>query len=319
MSLPVVVMPGLATAFALTAVLGLVGVPTLARLGGQHVREQGPASHQKKAGTPTSGGILFLVSTAAAVLAWQTHSTAALLVLGLTIAFGLVGGADDLLKMRRRASLGLRGRDKLLLTTAIVVAFVWAAQRYAGLDTRVIVPVTGAEPALGLLFLPFVWVVVLGTTSAVNLADGADGLATGLAIAALGAFAAITLHTGPWSLTAFCLTLAGALVAFLLYNLHPARVFMGDSGALAIGAALAGVAILSRTELFLIPVGGVFVAEALSVIAQVASFRLTGRRILRMSPLHHHFELSGVPEGRVVGAFWLVGALCAVIGVVGLR
>lgn len=312
--------PGLWTAFVASAVAGVALVPLLrAFKAGQSVRVHGPQSHLAKTGTPTAGGLMFLFGTAVAVAIWQRGQVEAVLVAGMMLAFGLIGAADDLTKIRRRSSLGLRARDKLLLSSAAIVAFTWATVRYAGLGTTILVPGTGGEIALGAAFLPFVWLVVMGTTSAVNLSDGLDGLAAGLGILALAAFAAITLHTGPWSLTAVCMAVAGALAAFLLFNVHPARVFMGDSGALAIGGALSAVAVLSRTELYLVLVGGVFVLEALSVIAQVLSFRLWGRRILRMSPLHHHFELAGVNETRVVGAFWLAGAVCAAVGVAGLR
>ncbi len=312
--------PGLWTAFLVSALAGVVLLPVLRALkAGQSVRSHGPQSHLAKAGTPTSGGIMFLIGTAAAVGLWQRGQVEAVLVVGMMVAFGAIGAADDILKIRRRASLGLRGRDKLLLSSAVIVAFAWAAWHVAGVGTSIVVPGTGGEIALGVAFLPFVWLVVFGTTSAVNLADGLDGLLAGLGILAFGAFAAITLHTGPWALTAVSVAVAGALAAFLLFNVHPARVFMGDSGALAIGAGLSAVAILSRTELYLLVVGGVFVLEALSDIVQIVSFRLFGRRVLRMAPLHHHFELGGWKETRVVGAFWLAGAVFAAIGVAGLR
>ncbi len=312
--------PGLPTAFLVTALAGLFAVPTLRRLrAGQQVREQGPQAHRTKAGTPTSGGIIFLIGLAAAVLIFQNDRVDALLVLGLTWAFGALGAVDDLMKVRRRSSLGLRARDKLLWGTAIVVAFGLCAQRFAGLTDTILIPGRGDSIRLGVWLLPFLWLVVLGTTNAVNLADGLDGLATGLGMTALAAFAVITLHTGPLPLASVSLSMAGALAAFLIYNLHPARVFMGDSGSFAIGAALAGIAILSRTELYLLVVGGVFVLEALSVIAQVISFKVWHRRILRMSPLHHHFELSGMPETRVVSLFWVLGLACAALALVGVR
>ncbi len=312
--------PGLWTAFVASALGGLALLPLLRALKvGQIVRAQGPQSHMAKAGTPTSGGLMFLFGTAVAVAVWQHGQPDAVLVVGMMLAFGAIGAADDFMKIRSRSSLGLRARDKLLLSSAVIVAFAWAALRLAGLGTTVVVPGTGGELALGAAFLPFVWLVVLGTTSSVNLSDGVDGLATGLGILAFGAFAAITLHTGPWSLTAVCMAVAGALAAFLIFNVHPARVFMGDSGSLAIGAGLSAVAILSRTELYLVVVGGVFVLEALSDIVQVISFRVFGRRVLRMAPLHHHFELGGMAETRVVGMFWLAGAVFAALGVVGLR
>ena len=313
-------LPGFGTAFLASILCGLALLPVLRALrAGQSIRSQGPQSHLAKAGTPTSGGIMFLFGTVVAVAIWQHGQVDAILVCAMMLAFGAIGAADDLIKIRHRASLGLRARDKLLLSSTAIVGFAWAAVRFGGLGTSVVIPGTGDEVALGAAFLPFVWVVVMGTTSAVNLSDGLDGLATGLGILAFAAFAAITLHTGPWSLTAVSMAIAGALAAFLVFNVHPARVFMGDSGALALGAALSAVAILSRTELYLVVVGGVFVLEALSVMVQVVSFRFFGRRVLRMSPLHHHFELVGMAETRVVGAFWLAGAVCAAAGVAGLR
>lgn len=312
--------PGLWTAFVASALAGVAVVPLLrAFKAGQTVRSQGPQSHLAKAGTPIGGGIMFLFGTAVAVALWQHAQVDAVLVAGMMLAFGLIGAADDLIKIRRRSSLGLRARDKLLLSSAVIVAFAWASVRFAGLGTTILVPGTGGEIALGVAFLPFLWLVVIAATSAVNLADGLDGLAAGLGVLAFAGFAFLTLHTGPWSLTAVCMAVAGGLCAFLMFNVHPARVFMGDSGALAIGAALSAVAVLSRTELYLVIIGGVFVLEALSDIVQVISFRLFGRRVLRMAPLHHHFELSGMPETRVVFMFWAVGALLAAVGVAALR
>lgn len=312
--------PGLPTAFAATALAGGFVVPLLRRLKvGQQIREQGPQTHLAKAGTPTSGGMMFLFGLALAILIFQRDRVDALLVLGLTWAFGALGAADDWAKVLRHASLGLRARDKLLWGTAIIVAFGLAAQHFAGLGDTVLIPGRGDAISLGIGLLPFLWLVVMGTTNAVNLADGLDGLAAGLGVVAFVAFAIITLHTGPVSLTGFSLAMAGALAAFLIYNVHPARVFMGDSGSLALGAALAGIAILSRTELYLVIVGGVFVLEALSVMAQVLSFKLWHRRILRMSPLHHHFELGGMAQTRVVTLFWVVGLAFASLALVGVR
>ena len=312
--------PGLWTAFLASALAGLVVVPLLRSLKvGQTVRSHGPQSHLAKAGTPTSGGIMFVFGVSVAVVLWQHGQPDALLVAGMMVAFGLIGATDDFMKIRRRGSLGLRARDKLLLSSAVIVAFAWAALRLGVLGTTMLVPGTGGEIALGVAFLPFIWLVVFGTTSAVNLADGADGLLGGLGVLAFVGFAFVTLRTGPWSLTAVSMAMAGGLCAFLLFNVHPARVFMGDSGSLAIGAALSAVAILSRTELYLLIIGGVFVLEALSDVVQIVSFRVFGRRVLRMAPLHHHFEVGGMPETRVVFMFWAVGALLAAIGVAALR
>lgn len=312
--------PGLPTAFLTALLAGMLLVPALRRLkAGQQVRAQGPQAHLAKAGTPTSGGIVFLAGFGIAVLVWQHARIDAILVLGLTWAFGFLGAADDWIKVRHGSSLGLRARDKLLWGTAIVVAFGLAAQHLAQLGDTILIPGRGDAIRLGIWLLPFLWLVIMGTTNAVNLADGLDGLATGLGIVAFVAFTVITLHTGPLSLTGVSLAMAGALGAFLIYNVHPARAFMGDSGSLAIGAALSGVAILSRTELYLVVVGGVFVVEALSVIAQVLSFKVWHRRIFRMSPLHHHFELGGMPETRVVTLFWMAGVAFAGLALVGVR
>ena len=327
---------------ALAAVLALVisfvlGPPMIEWLRrvklGQQVREEGPQTHYVKAGTPTMGGLLMLVAIALPVLVCGNfHSNQVWLALGTTLWLGGLGFLDDWLRVVKKLPKGLLGRYKLVgqVTIGAIVAYcvlIW--------------PEPGAHPTythipflksyyfdLGLLFIPFVIVVITGASNAVNLTDGLDGLASGLVAIAAIAFAGMCYLTGhlkfseylntgylPFAgeLTVFCAAVLGAALGFLWYNCHPANVFMGDTGSLALGGALGVVAVLIKREFWLVLVGGVFVAEALSVMLQVASFKLTGKRILRMSPLHHHFELIGWPESRVVLRFYIVGALLALL------
>jgi phospho-N-acetylmuramoyl-pentapeptide-transferase len=312
--------PSIPLAFLLTLALGVATVPLLRRLSlGQVVRSQGPARHLAKAGTPTGGGVTFLVGTTVATLLTVGWDVRVVLALGLMWAFGLLGAADDLLKVWRRGSVGLRARDKLLLGTLAVVAFAWAVTRWANPGDGVPWPATGREWTLGPWILPFWWLVIFGSANAVNLTDGLDGLAAGLGVMASAVLAGASLAAGQPRLAAMCLGLGASLLAFLVFNWHPARVFMGDVGSLGLGAALAAVAVLTRAEWIWLVAGGVFVAETLSVMLQVASFRLTGRRIFRMSPLHHHLELGGRSEVRVVATLWAWGAVCAAAGLWALR
>lgn len=303
----------LVLAWVLALGTGALALPALRRLkAGQVVRSDGPRSHAGKAGTPTMGGVIFLVALSAAGLLWGPR-TGALYVLVLSAwSFGLLGWADDFLKVVARRPLGLRARYKVAGQLALAGATV-AAALSLGRGTIVEVPWYGpvdlgpAYPLLGLL-------VILSGANTVNLTDGLDGLAAGATAASFLAYGLIAWTLGEEPVVTFCLATVGALVGFLRYNVHPAQVFMGDTGALALGAALGTCAILTRTELLLIVIGGLYVAEALSVILQVFWFHAFGRRLLRMSPLHHHFELSGWPEPRVVEAFWAVSALCAFAG-----
>lgn len=316
------------TAALLTLALGALLLPMLRRLKvGQTVRAEGPSSHLGKAGTPTMGGVSFLLA-AAAVTLWLAprQGPAALAVftaLGVALGNGLVGFIDDYLKVVLRRPLGLRAREKLLSQVALAGFLVYVAQAHLGLGTALAVPFWPGDIELGLFYYPFVvLVVVLGTTNAVNLTDGLDGLLAGAAAVVFGFYGVALSWLGHPGLAVFCFALAGGTLAFLRFNGHPARVFMGDVGSLGLGGALAAVAVLSRTELLLPLAGGLFVLEALSVIIQVFWFRLTGRRIFRMSPIHHHFELLGWSETLVVRRFWLVavaGALLSWYGLAGLE
>lgn len=274
---------------------------------GQPVRAEMSQDYQRKAGTPVLGGALFVAgSTLVSVLAGVDPP--ALVALGVMWAFALLGLVDDLQKVRGGRALGLRARTKVAVGVAVALSLAYVAQGPLGLGTGVVDPLRGGVWTLGLpAYYLLVVLVVLGTVNAVNLTDGMDGLAGGLAVMALVYFVLRAQHAGMDSLAWYGWALAGGVLGFLYYNLHPAWVFMGDTGALALGGALAAFSVLTRSELLLPVVGGVFVLETLSVMAQVAAFRLFGRRVLRMSPAHHHLALSGWSETQTVGRLWLLG------------
>ena len=290
------------TALAIVLFSGVYFLPLLHRLKyGQSIREEGPASHQQKSGTPTMGGVMIVLAVTAATLLFAPLTVTTLLALFIFLGHFLLGFAD-----------GLRAYQKLLGQLGIALVTILIGRHLLGHDTSVWVPVLGTSLDIGAWYYVLVVFVLVGTSNAVNLTDGLDGLAAGtVAVAAL--FYAMLLYGTDSSLMAFSAAIIGACVGFLWYNHHPARIFMGDTGSLALGGALAGIAILSRTEALLPIVGIIFVCEALSVILQVASFKTRGKRIFRMSPIHHHFELGGWCETRVVYTFWGVGALGALL------
>lgn len=311
-------MTSIGVAAIVSALVVLIGghflLPILVRLHcGQSIRGEGPASHQKKSGTPTMGGIMMILAIVLGTIAADGWEPSILLALFVTIGHGAIGFLDDYIKVVKKRNLGLRVREKFAgqIVMAFLVAFI--GSRFLGLTTALWIPFAGNSVDLGALYYGLVFFVFVGTTNAVNLTDGLDGLATGTVAVAMGTYALVCLSLGKSALAAFCAATAAAAVAFLRFNAHPARVFMGDTGSLALGGALAAAAVLTKTELLLILIGGVFVAEALSVIIQVISFQTTGRRVFRMSPLHHHFELGGWPETKVVHVFWLAGAACSLL------
>ncbi len=272
---------------------------------GQRIRSDGPIRHLKKAGTPTMGGIIFL-SVLVIMSFFQRPLTILLLaLLLLTLGHGLIGFLDDFIKVYRRRSLGFKARSKLSCQLLLISIFS-VVLILRGHCTIVEVPLTSLSWELGYYYYMLVFAIILGASHGVNLTDGIDGLAAGTAILSLLAYLFISLGQGMPELAFFSAVLIGSTFGFLVFNLHPARIFMGDVGSLSLGAALAGLAILTKTELYLVFIGGIFVLETLSVIIQVISFRLTGRRVFRMSPLHHHFELGGWSEWQVVMGFWAV-------------
>lgn len=305
---------------------------------GQTIRDDGPQSHLSKAGTPTMGGALILVSVAISTLLWSDLSSDKVwIALIVTLLFGLIGGVDDYKKLIYGNSKGLSAKVKYFWQTAFGLSAAVVMYRIAEspMETSLIFPfVKDVVIPLGGWFVVLSYFVIVGSSNAVNLTDGLDGLAimpTVMVAGALAIFAYATGHIGfagylgiPYiagsgELTIFCGTLVGAGLGFLWFNTYPAQVFMGDVGALALGAALGVVAVLIRQELVLLIMGGVFVMETVSVIMQVASFKLTGKRIFRMAPLHHHFELKGWPEPRVIVRFWIITVILVLIGLASLK
>ena len=286
---------------------------------GQNIREEGPSSHYSKAGTPTMGGIIIITAVMVASFLMAGASAEALSAVLVMLAFGAVGFWDDYIKVVLKRSLGLRAREKLGLQLLIGVLFGLLLLFYFDRGTAVIVPFTGQLINLGVFYIPFLVIVVMSTANGVNLTDGLDGLAAGVTFFVAFIFILVSLMTSHYNLAIFCGALAGACLGFLVFNRHPARVFMGDTGSMALGGAVAAVAAITRSELALVIIGGVYVIETLSVILQVISYQTFGRRIFRMAPLHHHFELIGWSETRVVRNFWLVSMIFVLIGILSFQ
>ncbi len=303
---------------------------------GQVIREVGP-DHAHKAGTPTMGGVVITAAVVGTVLLWGNLTNLYLwLALGVFTGFAAIGFYDDWRKVNKKRNLGLTGRQKLLLQFLLAFVFLGLAIKYGSFDTRLSVPFfKGFRPDLGLFYLPFAMLVVVGASNAVNLTDGLDGLAIGPFIIVAGVYMlfvylaghaklAAYLHLpyvpGVGELTVFCGALLGAGLGFLWYNAYPAEVFMGDTGSLSLGASIGVVAVLSKQELLLVLAGGIFVVEALSVMIQVVYFRLTGgKRIFLMAPLHHHFEKKGWPEPKIIVRFWIISAFLGLLAISTLK
>ena len=301
-------------AFVIALVVGPLVIPILRSFKfGQSIRQDGPERHYAKAGTPTMGGIIILIAFVVPVVIYSGKNIEIWLALFVTLGHGLIGFADDFIKVALKRSLGLKAKQKLLGQIIMAVALSYIATTYMGRGTDVWIPILDINLDLGPLYYLLIFFVLVGTTNAVNLTDGLDGLAAGTTTVAALAYTVIAMSFGKPHLAIFCVSLAGASLGFLKYNAHPAKVFMGDTGSLALGGALAAVAVMTKTEILLAIVGGVFVFEALSVIIQVISFKTTGKRVFRMSPIHHHFELSGWSEVKVVTVFWLTGVIFSAI------
>jgi phospho-N-acetylmuramoyl-pentapeptide-transferase len=282
---------------------------------GQNIREEGPEGHHAKAGTPTMGGIIIFAAISIPFLILSSYDWRSVGVYGAALLSALLGFADDYTKIIRRRSLGLRGRTKLLVTVAISLGLWWVAVDRAGLPTDLKLWIVDGRIPLGPFYPVLIYLVVAGTTNAVNLTDGLDGLAAGCAAIVLLAYIGITFVTnGQQDLALLCGCLVGACVGFLWFNAFPATIFMGDTGSLGLGGAIAGLAVMTRTEILLVLLGGIFVVEALSVLIQVASFQAFRRRVFLMAPIHHHFELMDWSETKIILRFWIVAAICSAIG-----
>lgn len=281
---------------------------------GQQIRDDGPSHHSLKAGTPTMGGLVILFSTLLAALIMTGSSTVLGLLFMVSLGCGIIGFLDDYLKVTRSRSLGLKARSKLAGELVLTLLLILALRFFGLYSPLVVMPVLNLTINLGPFYPVLVFLLITGFSNSVNLTDGIDGLAAGVSVISLSAFIFVSYWAGFPAAAVFSAALAGACLGFLIFNRHPARIFMGDVGSLALGGSFAAIAILTKTELFLLIIGAVFVIEAFSVIFQVISFRLTGRRLLLMSPLHHHFELKGWSEWRVVTNFWAAAFIFAVAG-----
>ncbi len=281
---------------------------------GQNIRDLSPERHNAKQGTPTMGGVLILVAALIPYLIFASKTVPSLIVVMLSLGSGLIGFADDIIGQRRQRSLGLSARTKLLLQVPLVAVALFLGVRYGGVDTKLAVPFVRDGFDIGWFYYLFAFLLIAGFSNAVNLADGLDGLAAGTGAVALFAYSGIAFLQGKTELAMFAACLTGASVGFLWYNAHPATVFMGDTGSLAIGAAVAGMAIVTNMEILCLLIGGLFVVEALSVMVQVFSFRVFHRRVFLMAPIHHHFELKGWSETKIIIRFWLIAAILAGAG-----
>lgn len=310
---------GLGLALLLTVVLMPIFIPLLKRMKfGQSIREEGPESHMKKTGTPTMGGLVYLIAIIATVLIVAMIAdvlTAKVFVLLLVLfGFGLIGFLDDFIKVVLKRNLGLTSLQKLI-AQIVIAAISFFLLNGVGFDTAVSIPFTSISLELSMLYVLFMIFWLVGFSNAVNLTDGLDGLVAGTASIAFAAYGVLAIVQDETGIAIFTFSVTGALLGFLVFNKYPAKVFMGDTGSLALGGALAMVSILLKQELLLLLIGLVFVIETLSVILQVGSFKLRKKRIFKMSPIHHHFELSGWSEWKVVTVFWLVGLIAAVIAI----
>jgi phospho-N-acetylmuramoyl-pentapeptide-transferase len=281
---------------------------------GQFIREEGPEGHHEKAGTPTMGGIILFTAISAPFLILSDYDWRSVGVYGAAMACALLGFADDYTKIIKRRSLGLRARTKLGVTIAISIGLWYVATGPADIADTLRLRSLDLTIDLGIFYPVLIYLVVAATTSAVNLTDGLDGLAGGCAAIVLLAYIGITFISGETDLTLLAGCLVGACVGFLWFNAFPATIFMGDTGSLGLGGAIAGFAVMTKTEELLIVLGGIFVLEAASVLLQVFSFQAFRKRVFLMAPIHHHFEILGWSETKIILRFWIVAAVCAAIG-----
>lgn len=307
--------------FIVSLVIGLVFGPLVIKElkkfhARQSEREEGPQSHKYKAGTPTMGGILILTALTVSCLIFDPMDLRKGLALFLALGHGVIGFLDDSIKAIKHRNLGLTTKQKLAGQFVMAAIFCYILDAFLHFPTTLWIPFTSITVDLGMFYYLFVFVMIVGTSNAVNLTDGLDGLAAGSCAITSVAYVVIAVALGYTHFAIFGTALTGACLGFLFYNQHPAKMFMGDTGSLALGGALAAMAILTKTELLLILAGGLYVIEALSVIIQVISFKTRGVRVFKMSPIHHHFELSGWSEVKVVTVFWSFSALMAILSII---
>ena len=306
--------------FVFSIILGPIVIPLLHKLKfGQNIRKDGPKSHQKKSGTPTMGGFIFFISVATTILIMgHKLMDKEMIILYAFLAFGFIGFLDDMLKIIHKDNLGLKSAQKMILLILFSLAFAWYGYKYIGTDILIPFVSNGFRAELGMLYIPFIVIFYAAVTNAVNLTDGIDGLATSVTVIVLTFFGIVGFRTENYEVAIFAIALAGALLGFLKFNAFPAKVFMGDTGSLALGGVIGTIALMLKMELFVIIVGGIYLIETLSVIIQVTSFKLTGKRVFKMSPIHHHFEQVGWSEVKIVTIFSIITTTLCIIGFVAI-
>ena len=310
----------IAISFSITLILGPIIIPLLRRLKiGQSIRDDGPQTHLKKTGTPTMGGIIIFIALVITVTTSGVLNRDMYVLLIATFGFGLIGFIDDYIKVVKRRSLGLKAYQKLIGQIALATVLAIYQSSTSVLGTKLIIPFLSNQYLdLGILYVPFIVFTVVATVNAVNLTDGLDGLASGVTLIVLSFFGLIALYWGMGSISLFSTALAGACLGFLIHNAHPAKIFMGDTGSLGLGGAVSAIAILLNIPLVIPIVGGIYFIETLSVMIQVTSFKLTGKRVFLMAPLHHHFEQKGWKETKIVAVFWITTVILCLIGIYSL-
>ena len=301
--------------FLISSITGLFLIPLFKKLKlGQNIRENGPKSHLKKAGTPTFGGIIFIFAAIITMLIIKKQfDKETLIVFYAFLAFGSIGFIDDALKKIHKENEGLNSMQKMVLLIFVSTIFAFYAYYNSLIGSLIIIPFTGTMFNLGVLYIPAIIFYYVATTNAVNLTDGLDGLATSVTLLVMIFFAMLSFKMGYYSLAVFCGCVSGSLLGFLRYNSYPAKIIMGDTGAIALGGVVATVALILKNPLIVIIVGGIYVIETLSVIIQVISFKLTGKRIFKMTPIHHSFELSGWNEPKIVSVFSIITTVLCLI------
>jgi phospho-N-acetylmuramoyl-pentapeptide-transferase len=302
--------------FIIVLLLGPIVIPALKRFKfGQSIREDGPKSHLKKSGTPTMGGIMFILTIIITTIVVSPKITGTIIVaLITTVGYGLIGFLDDALKIKRKRNLGLRAYQKLI--GQVFLAFILSYFAYVSNDigSAIHIPFTNTMFDFGIWYIPFMILVIVCTTNGVNLTDGLDGLASGVTLIISVFFAVVAYSLSNQDLSVFCGALVGSLLGFLKYNSYPAEVFMGDTGSLALGGAISAIAVLLKMPFLIVIVGAIYVAEVLSVAIQVTSYKLTGKRVFKMAPIHHHFEQGGWHETKIVSLFCIFTAIFCLIG-----
>ncbi len=309
-------------AFIVNVILCPIIIPVLHRFKfGQPIREEGPKSHLKKQGTPTMGGVMILISFIAASIFFLKGNYDACVVVLITVGYGIVGFIDDYLKIVKKQNEGLKPLQKIIFQLIVTVLFYIYITRYTDIGTEILIPFTnGYTIDLGWLYGPFMFFVMVGTVNSVNLTDGLDGLASGVTALVATFFTYVAYASGAFGLMPVCGAAIGSLLGFLVFNSHPAKVFMGDTGSLALGGFVASIAMITRMPVILIIVGFIYVCESLSVIIQVTYFKAThGKRIFRMAPIHHHFEEGGMAGIKVVQLFWIATALLCLVGFIACK